>query len=259
MHPSYNESPVTRVPVDAIRTDLDTQARTFTSPGAVEDLAEDIERGATLPPLDVFDTGDGDLILVDGFHRLAALRRAGAVEVDVRVHRGDVHEARWYACGANQAHGLRRTNADKRRAVVMALALPQAEGLSDREIARHCGVSHQHVSNIRAEQTKKPECQILTPPPEPDQPELQPKQHPREGKRLEQIRRAHRNRFDSVLGRLNGLARISLDEKGINLGYVLDATPEGVQPADWVKELREVEAAVKVLRRRLEEALRDRG
>lgn len=168
---------VTRVPIDAIHEDRGTQARVYTSAQVVEDLAEDIERGAVLPPLTCFDTGDG-LTLVDGFHRLAALRRAGATEVDVRIHDGDLHEARWFACAVNQGHGLRRSNADKRRAVRLALSLPQAANMSAREIAEHVGVSHQTVCNIRAEiEVEKSDCQILTAPePEPEPEQIEPEQ-----------------------------------------------------------------------------------
>jgi hypothetical protein len=44
--------------------------------------------------------------------------------------------ARWYNFSVNQINGLRRTNEDKQRAVKLALAHPQAVGLSDSEIAR---------------------------------------------------------------------------------------------------------------------------
>lgn len=50
-----------------------------------------------------------------------------------------------------QGHGLRRTNADKRRAVMAALAHPNGRGLSDRLIAEHCGVSDPFVGTVRAE------------------------------------------------------------------------------------------------------------
>jgi DNA-binding transcriptional regulator YhcF (GntR family) len=52
---------------------------------------------------------------------------------------------------ANQKHGLRRNRADKRLAVQQALLHPQGAGLSDREIARHCGVDHKTVGRVRSE------------------------------------------------------------------------------------------------------------
>lgn len=47
----------------------------------------------------------------------------------------------------NAAHGLRRTIADKRRAVAMALALHGE--MTDRAIADHCDVSNTFVGEIR--------------------------------------------------------------------------------------------------------------
>lgn len=52
------------------------------------------------------------------------------------------------AAGANKTHGLRRTNADKRRAVEMALSV--AGGRSDHWIAERCGVSPTTVGTVRA-------------------------------------------------------------------------------------------------------------
>jgi hypothetical protein len=52
--------------------------------------------------------------------------------------------------GANESHGLRRTNEDKRRAVVTLLNDEEWSGWSNREIARKCGVSDPFVMQIRS-------------------------------------------------------------------------------------------------------------
>ncbi len=51
--------------------------------------------------------------------------------------------------GANRSHGLRRTNADKERAV--KTALQERPHFSDRAIAGHCGVSPSFVGKCRSE------------------------------------------------------------------------------------------------------------
>jgi len=52
------------------------------------------------------------------------------------------------ACGQSApAHGLRRTNADKRRAV--EIALREFPNLSSAELARVCAVSHTLVDKVR--------------------------------------------------------------------------------------------------------------
>lgn len=55
--------------------------------------------------------------LADGFHRTAAAKSAGLAEIDADVRQGTRRDAILFSVGANAAHGLRRTNADKRRAV----------------------------------------------------------------------------------------------------------------------------------------------
>ena len=58
-----------------------------------------------------------------------------------------------YAVGANASHGLRRTNTDKRRAVVRLLRDYEWSKWSDREIARRCGVANSFVGNVRRQIT----------------------------------------------------------------------------------------------------------
>jgi transposase-like protein len=55
----------------------------------------------------------------------------------------------WRAAAANQSHGLRRSNADKIRSVEMVLTISSTETMSDREIARRIGVSHEFVRQHR--------------------------------------------------------------------------------------------------------------
>jgi predicted HTH domain antitoxin len=54
-----------------------------------------------------------------------------------------------YSVGANAAHGLRRTNEDKRRAVETLINDEEWATWSDREIARACGVSGKFVAAVR--------------------------------------------------------------------------------------------------------------
>src|SRR5690606_22774478 len=56
-----------------------------------------------------------------------------------------------YAVGANAQHGLRRSKADKRRAVETLLLDSEWCQWSDREIARRCSVGHTLVANVRKE------------------------------------------------------------------------------------------------------------
>lgn len=131
-----------------IRLDGGTQPRAQIDMLMVAEYADEIASGATFPPIVVFFDGS-DYWLADGFHRHEAHKKLGLAEIDSEVKQGTLEDARWYSFGVNKSHGLRRTNEDKRRAVEAALQHPYASRFSDREIARHCGVSHQTVSNHR--------------------------------------------------------------------------------------------------------------
>ncbi|MGH1591797.1 hypothetical protein ACRBEV_29670 [Methylobacterium phyllosphaerae] len=66
------------------------------------------------------------------------------------MRQGGLRDAILHSAGANAAHGLRRTNADKRRAVLMLLQDEEWSGWADREIARRCAVHHELVGRVRA-------------------------------------------------------------------------------------------------------------
>jgi hypothetical protein len=98
------------------------------------------------PPVVVFKTDDA-FILVDGFHRVAAAHKRKFADILAEIHEGTMDDALTFALAQNQAHGLRRTNADKRHAAELALKRwPQS---SDREIARKCGVSDPFIGEVR--------------------------------------------------------------------------------------------------------------
>lgn len=132
-----------------IRQDGGTQPRGEISSDLVTEYITAILDGAKFPPVVVFYDGS-DYWLADGFHRVRAFASAGRpVPADVR--QGTQRDAVLFSLGANATHGQRRTNADKRRAVMRALDDAEWSQWSDREIARRCAVSNQFVSNIRAE------------------------------------------------------------------------------------------------------------
>ena len=143
----------TKIDPRRIRTDLDTQIRVDWNEEAVKEYAELMERGVEFPPLLVFfDEPNNQFILADGFHRLAAHNRVKPNDfILVEQRLGDVLAARWAAIVANQSHGIRRTNNDKRNAVTQALLHPQGANKTDRSVAFDVGTSHTTVQNIRRE------------------------------------------------------------------------------------------------------------
>jgi hypothetical protein len=125
-----------------------TQIRSRIDPDTVTEYAESMRIGTKFPPVVVFGP---DNILADGFHRHQAATEAGDEEIEADCRDGGYSDALRYALGANLAHGLRRTNADKRRSV--ELALGQWPKVSDREIARICAVCDTFVGDVRRETT----------------------------------------------------------------------------------------------------------
>jgi hypothetical protein len=149
--PGPDDGELCEVPIDELVIDPKLQCReTMINEDTVEEYLQAMKRGDEFPPLLAVRAGK-QLLLVEGRHRLEAARRLGLKKVKVLVISGTREDAIWLAAAANKDHGLRRTNADKERAVKTALAQPRAKGLSDREIAKHVSVSHQMVSDYRKE------------------------------------------------------------------------------------------------------------
>lgn len=132
------------LPIASIRTDGGTQPRAAINAAIVDEYRADMMGGATFPPVTVFFDGS-DYWLADGFHRVQAAQQLGQTDIAADIHQGTLQDAQWHSFSANQSHGLRRSNEDKRRAVDAALKHPFAKGKSSYEIARHCGVSAEFV------------------------------------------------------------------------------------------------------------------
>lgn len=140
-----------RLPVAKITCDPEVQARAELDEDTVERYAEAMLAGNQFPPVRVFHDGT-TYWLSQGFHRLAAAERAGIAYIAADVRTGTRDDAAWDSVVSNREHdkvGRSRTNADKRRAVEMALRL--RPNLSDRAIADQVGVSHPFVAKVRSQ------------------------------------------------------------------------------------------------------------
>jgi hypothetical protein len=159
------ENRIDYLKLDQIRTDGGTQARAGLDEATVAEYAETWQTLSyqqngfdRMPPIVVYHDGEA-YWLADGFHRVAAYRRflmdgkpsASAHALNAEVKQGTRRDAVLYACGANAAHGLRRTTADKRRAVETLLRDEEWRQWSDRKIADACAVDHKTVAGVRAD------------------------------------------------------------------------------------------------------------
>lgn len=136
-------------PLDDITIDPDIQQRVVhIDDRIVSEYADVLESGGLLPAVVAFQDGD-TLLLADGFHRYAAHGRVGRKQIPVAIIEGTRRDAVLYAVQANLRHGLRPTQADRRKAVETLLRDPEWSEWSDREIARRCGVSPTTVGTLR--------------------------------------------------------------------------------------------------------------
>ena len=124
------------------------QMRVEMRPETVQDYADDMLDGAIFPPIIVYFDGT-DYWLGDGFHRVEAARKIGRETIDAEIKEGSARDAILHGIGANASHGLRRTQADKRRAVERLLKDPEWARWSDRKIAEVAKVDHKTVGKIR--------------------------------------------------------------------------------------------------------------
>ena len=129
-----------------ICVDPGVQMRAKLDEDTVKEYAEAMRAGVPFPALIVFAEG-AKYRLADGFHRYEAASRAGLECVQAQVKSGGRLEAIKHALQANVAHGRRRTSADKRRGV--EVALKEFGQLSDRALAELCAVGNALVSDVR--------------------------------------------------------------------------------------------------------------
>ena len=148
------ENNMEKYKIDEIINPDYTQARLGNDKKTIDDYKDLMAEGVTFPPITLMKAKDAEgYYVIDGHHRLEAARALGWVIISGKEISGEPpgtkEDALYLATGANRTNGLRMTNADKRRAVRLALTIHP--DFSDRVIAGHCGTTHPTVSKIRKE------------------------------------------------------------------------------------------------------------
>jgi len=139
------------LPLDVIRIDGGTQVREKLTNEWVDQLAQLMQGGVTLPPCIAFFDGS-DYWLVDGFHRYHATKKINGSDIKCDVINGTINDAIIFSYSVNSRHGLTLTNADKRKIIYSALKNPDIKDKSLREIAKICGnISYVFVSKVKSE------------------------------------------------------------------------------------------------------------
>ncbi len=159
------------IKLSEIVIDAGTQQRVEPTQSVIDEYSEAIKCGAKFPPVTVFSNGV-NYYLVDGFHRYFAYKKAGGIDdVLAEVHEGTKRDAILFSASVNGTHGLRLTNQDKRKHVLVLLTDDEWSQWSDRDIAKHCKVTQPFVSKIRkditADSVDKKVITVITSVPEP--------------------------------------------------------------------------------------------
>ena len=140
--------------IGALVLDEKLQSRTEIDEATVSEYAENIGAGDEFPPVLVYFDGIS-YYLTDGYHRYHAHKRAERVSILCDVVNGTFRDAVLHSTGVNSTHGMRRTHADKRKAVMTLLDDFEWMQMSNQEIAKHCAVSISFVSNLRTSSGKQ--------------------------------------------------------------------------------------------------------
>lgn len=156
------------VKLSEIVIDAGTQQRENINDAAVEEYAEALRCGAKFPAVSLFFDG-ARYYLADGFHRYHAHKAVeGMLDILADVYEGTKREAVLFSASANGAHGIRLSNSDKRKSVLVLLLDKEWSQWSDNQIAKHCHVTHPFVGKIRKELSPKEVVTVTTPPLKPN-------------------------------------------------------------------------------------------
>jgi DNA repair photolyase/uncharacterized ParB-like nuclease family protein len=133
-----------------VQTNDENHPRDHIDKTAVEEYAAAMKAGVEFPDIEVFED-NGTYWLADGCHRLEANKLAGKTSVYAKVYEGTQRAAILHSLQANVGHGVRRTNADKRKSVMILLKDTEWRVWNDSKIARQCNVSQDLVADARAD------------------------------------------------------------------------------------------------------------
>lgn len=142
-----------------LRRDGGTQPREKLDTEHIEDLIRDWRKGDRFEPALAYY--DGQFYwLTDGYHRDKALEELGESKILVEIRSGTLEDAKWHSYCVNQHKALKRSNADKQRAVIGALMHPYGACKSNVQIADHCGVDEGTVRAWRKKLEESGEIKV---------------------------------------------------------------------------------------------------
>lgn len=229
------------IKIKDIAIDGGTQQREKINEEIVAEYAEAMKCGAKFTAVTLFFDGV-QYWLADGFHRYHASKAAEMLDILADVHEGTKRDARLFSASANGTHGMRLSNADKRRSVLVLLLDKEWSAWSDNQIAKHCHVTHPFVGKLRSEisgaKKEVPKVVTVTTPPAEAAPVLEvvseaPKKEAADEAQTETRElRAH-------IEELTATAKELLEENA-SMGAVMDADDKLAALTAENKKLREL-------------------
>lgn len=160
----------TLLPVNTLKLSGETQSRVHVNPEVVSEYMErmlfsETQQQVVDPEDKVWEparvyaekTSTGETIywVADGFHRISAAQELGIERFQCDILDGSQRDAVRESLSANARHGLRRTRADKKRAVERALQDDEWRCWTDQRIADLCAVSRSMITRSREELEQK--------------------------------------------------------------------------------------------------------
>ncbi len=149
------------IELSKIRIDGGTQPRAKLNQETVDEYAEAYKSGTSLPPVTLFFDG-ANYWMADGFHRFFGAKAAGKSRIAEDITPGTLRDAILYSLSANSKHGLKRSNADKRKAVVTLLDDAEWSKWSNEKIAATCAVSPHTVADIKKSHSANAESECIS-------------------------------------------------------------------------------------------------
>jgi len=139
--------------VDSIVMDERLMFREKIDEELIESYYERYRNGFYMPPIKVYEVKNVGRLLVDGFHRLTAAKKANLEYIDAVLEYGSYDDAEWAAANANLTHGKALNRKERRK--VAALYLKRYPERSDSWIAEDVGLSDKTVAEVRRELEEK--------------------------------------------------------------------------------------------------------
>jgi len=140
--------------------DKTVQMRAGMNRSAIAEYADRMEARDQFPPIIVYTKWGDKKWVADGFHRVLARRKTGARTIEAEVRHGGKRDAQLYAAQANRLHGVRVSQEDKRKMVIVFLNDREWSQWSDGKLADTIGVSASMVGRYRGYLGEKAQSRI---------------------------------------------------------------------------------------------------